>query len=233
MQPDALEALFPRSVVTVSADAAELWDEPLHPGEADLIANAVASRRREFAAGRACAREALTRLGHAAVPLLRTPLRAPAWPGGTTGSITHCDAYCAAAAAHTREHRALGIDAERTGRVTARILERVTNETERNPPSGSNSDPAMPDWRTLVWCSKESALKCLATATGRMPTPREIAIELEPNAFRARLVSPALRALGVSELRGRTAVRGSLVLAGVTLPATHEPAASQHEPKRG
>src|SRR2546423_1898920 len=42
-------------------------------------------RVREFAAGRTCARLALSAQGHAAVPLLPGPKRAPQWPAGFVG----------------------------------------------------------------------------------------------------------------------------------------------------
>ena len=48
MQPDTLATLFPPGIVAVSADAAALWDAPLHPGDAATIADAVASRQRDI-----------------------------------------------------------------------------------------------------------------------------------------------------------------------------------------
>jgi 4'-phosphopantetheinyl transferase EntD len=225
MQPDALENLFPPRVAAVSADAASLWQAALHPDEEALIARAAPARQREFAVGRACAREALARLGIQVAAITRTELRAPAWPAGATGSITHCRAYCAAVAAPSAEFAALGIDAERTGRVTARILERVTTRDER---AAFPAAPRVQDsehWRTLVWCAKESSLKCLASATGRMPAPSEIAIELAPGRFTTRLLSPQLSDTGLGELYGRTARLDDLVLAGVTIASKCGPAA--------
>ncbi|MBW2270331.1 MAG: 4'-phosphopantetheinyl transferase superfamily protein [Deltaproteobacteria bacterium] len=221
-----LEALFPPGVVAVSADAAELWDAALHPGEVSTIAHAAASRQREFAVGRACARAALARLGLSAGPIPRTALRAPAWPDGATGSITHCRGYCAAAVARCETVRALGIDAERTGRVTWAILERVTTEREREVLGTMLPGDAPQDWPTLVWCAKESVLKCLAGATDRMPGPREISIELARERFTARLLSARLSGVGVAELRGRVVRHGSLVLAGVALPTANGLAAA-------
>jgi 4'-phosphopantetheinyl transferase EntD len=57
-----IEKLFPCDVVSVVAKP-EMWAEELHPNEAALISGAVAKRRREFAAGRSCARKALRILG--------------------------------------------------------------------------------------------------------------------------------------------------------------------------
>jgi 4'-phosphopantetheinyl transferase EntD len=62
----------------------------LFPEEITLVARATEKRRREFTAGRECARAALAGLGLAAVPILRGYRGAPQWPDGVVGSITHC-----------------------------------------------------------------------------------------------------------------------------------------------
>src|SRR5438132_715206 len=106
-----MDRLVPVRVVVVEATQAE-WDSQLLPEEARLVATAVGRRRREFAAGRACARLALGRLGFPEAPLLSGPDRAPVWPEAAVGSITHCPGYCAAAVARRGAVRSLGIDAE-------------------------------------------------------------------------------------------------------------------------
>src|SRR5277367_2552834 len=62
---------------------------------------AVRARRTEFLAGRACARSALRKLadGRAddAIPI--GPDRAPVWPAGIVGAITHAHGFAAAAVA--------------------------------------------------------------------------------------------------------------------------------------
>ncbi|MET8090829.1 4'-phosphopantetheinyl transferase, partial [Micromonospora sp. NPDC005220] len=58
-----IRRLLPPTVVTVDTRA-DRADETVFPGEADLIANAVEVRRREFITARRCAREALRQLGH-------------------------------------------------------------------------------------------------------------------------------------------------------------------------
>jgi 4'-phosphopantetheinyl transferase EntD len=57
--------------------------------EAQLVANAVASRRREFFSGRFHARRALARIHDSAPPILRGEKGNPLWPAGVIGSITH------------------------------------------------------------------------------------------------------------------------------------------------
>ena len=56
-----IEQLLPAGVVAVEAFE-DVPDEPVFPGEEDLVANAVEGRRREFVTARRCAREALANL---------------------------------------------------------------------------------------------------------------------------------------------------------------------------
>ncbi len=73
----------------------------------------VAKRQSEYLAGRLCAREALRRLnGHAIAPAVGED-RAPQWPAGVSGSITHGDNWAAALVAASDRWRAIGMDVER------------------------------------------------------------------------------------------------------------------------
>lgn len=92
------------------------------------IQRSVAKRQAEFLAGRFCARAALQRLtGVAVVPAIGED-RAPIWPAGLCGSITHSRGHAAAIVAHTRHWRGLGLDLEnllsdeRALRLAAEIL---------------------------------------------------------------------------------------------------------------
>ncbi|MBH3338742.1 4'-phosphopantetheinyl transferase superfamily protein [Pseudomonas mendocina] len=73
----------------------------------------VAKRQAEYLAGRLCAREALRRVtDQASVPAVGED-RAPQWPRGVVGSITHGDNWAAALVAPDNRWRALGLDVER------------------------------------------------------------------------------------------------------------------------
>ena len=63
---------------------------PVHPDEMAQVDAAVNSRRVEFATGRSCARRALARMGIREFVLRSNPVsRAPRWPAGVVGAITH------------------------------------------------------------------------------------------------------------------------------------------------
>ncbi len=81
-------------------------------------------------AGRACARAALVQLGYGAVALPMGTDRAPCWPTGATGSITHTHGYCAAVVAATTQIRALGLDAEPQDSVKPHLWRRICSPEE-------------------------------------------------------------------------------------------------------
>ncbi len=122
---------------------------------------AVEKRRREFAAGRTCARDALGALGFAAEPLLRNDLSAPLWPGGSIGTISHSHTWAGAAVVRTKESRGIGLDIETVERVSMSIARKVftpaeTAVMEKTPASRHK------EFLALVFSAKESVYKCLA-----------------------------------------------------------------------
>lgn len=77
------------------------------------IQRAAHKRRAEFLAGRLCAQQALLMLnGTVGIPAIRQD-RAPQWPQGCIGSITHSDRWAAALVAQYDKYIALGLDIER------------------------------------------------------------------------------------------------------------------------
>jgi len=81
-----IEEILPAAVAT-----AETFTDPadamLFPREAAIVERASDKRRREFTAGRECARIALGKLGIAPVPILIGERGAPQWPPGIVGSL--------------------------------------------------------------------------------------------------------------------------------------------------
>jgi 4'-phosphopantetheinyl transferase EntD len=84
--------------------------EGLFPEETAAVARAIPMRQAEFAAGRRAARNALAQLGHPACAIPVGDHRAPIWPEGMIGTITH-DKDLALAAVLPRERTfGIGID---------------------------------------------------------------------------------------------------------------------------
>ncbi|MBZ9558041.1 MULTISPECIES: 4'-phosphopantetheinyl transferase superfamily protein [unclassified Modicisalibacter] len=133
----------------------------------DSVRGAAPKRQLEYLAGRLCAHAALHRLtGRATVPG-STPSRAPAWPAGVVGSITHSGDLAASIVARRSAWRGLGLDAElpmnpeRAERLAAQIL--TPGERERL----TAMDPADRGiFVTQVFSLKESLFKALFPLVG-------------------------------------------------------------------
>lgn len=129
---------------------------------------AVPKRQAEFMAGRVCLRQALSALGHPAPPIVSMgPDRAPLWPQGYRGAISHTHGLAWAAAARTSTHHGLGIDVERrASERQAQALEaQVLLEEERPLVGACGLDRRA--HLTLVFSAKESLYKCLYPAVLR------------------------------------------------------------------
>lgn len=193
---------------------------PLFPEEEACIARAVESRRREFATVRLCAREALAALGEAAAPIARADgpawaRRAPRWPAGTTGSLTHCPGYRGAAAARVTAVAAVGIDAEPHRPLPDGIDRVVASARERAALAALAEQDASVAWDRVLFSAKESVYKAWFPLTGAWLGFDDCVVELEPGGtFTASvLVSP-------QEFQGRWRVTPT----GHVLTATVVPA---------
>jgi 4'-phosphopantetheinyl transferase EntD len=210
-----LAEIFPEEVATAVATEA-MYHAPLHPEEAACVAEASPKRRREFTAGRACARAALACLGLPAVAIPPAEDRTPRWPEGVVGC-----GFCAAALARAAAVGGIGLDVETTGRVRSAVLRRIASDAERAALSrlGGGGEDA-PDWPSLLFSAKEAVFKCYFPLTRTRLGFRDLAIEFEPpdRSFTARLVRDAApAALGARVFRGRFASRPGLVATGITM----------------
>ena len=125
-----LETLLPAEV-RIRTLSEEVDVALLYPEEAACIAAFVPARRREFAQGRLCARRALADLGIRHFPLLPGKDRAPIWPPGVVGSLTHCGGTCAVAVARDDKLAGVGIDIESAEPLSDELLHLVCVPAER------------------------------------------------------------------------------------------------------
>lgn len=176
----------------------DLWDE-----ERLAIASAVASRRREFAAARYLARRALGRLGVAARAIPRRPDRAPVWPEGLVGSLSHCR-HLAAAVVSARL-RAVGVDVECCDRLEPKLFELLFTPAEAARAAGE------PDV-TALFGAKEAVFKAIHPLTGIRPEFREAEIDLAPGRFAVRYRGDNPAAAVMERIRGFWAADGGHVL---------------------
>jgi 4'-phosphopantetheinyl transferase EntD len=222
-----IEELLPDAVVTVEAYGDEDAEATLYPEEAAVVARAVDKRRREFAAVRLCARRAMEKLGVAAQPLVPGERGAPRWPAGLTGSMTHCDGYCAAALVRAADLASLGIDAEPDAPLPDGVLAAVSLPGEAQRVSRLSRERPDIRWDRLLFSAKESVYKAWFPLTGKWLDFTEADIDLYVDApgrsgggFSAALLVPGpqvgARRVGVFE--GRWTVEHGLVATAVTVP---------------
>ncbi|MFJ8547355.1 4'-phosphopantetheinyl transferase [Streptomyces sp. NPDC093586] len=154
-----IERILPSGVATAVAYGDTATPDGLLPEEEACVRRAVPARRQEYATARSCARRALADLGLPPVPLPTGPSGAPRWPGGVTGSITHCQGYRAAAVARTTATAALGIDAECHLPLPDGVLEVIAHDEELH--SLTRLERARPAirWDTLLFSAKEAVYK--------------------------------------------------------------------------
>ncbi len=105
---------------------------PLH--NLTLPPNQQFSQKRlsDFSTGRYCAIKALEQLGIKDVLIPIGEDRAPFWPEGIVGSISHCDSLTGAIVAKNSDHISLGLDIEEIARVTRDLWDLVFTENEKN-----------------------------------------------------------------------------------------------------
>jgi 4'-phosphopantetheinyl transferase EntD len=220
--PRLIEKILPTAVASAEAftDAA---CAVLFPEEAAAVAKAVDKRRREFATARACARDALARLGMAAVPILPGERGAPRWPAGVVGSITHCAGYRGAAVARAGEILTIGIDAEPDDALPDGVLDVVSLESERAMLRGLEVTSPGLSWDRLLFSAKESVYKAWFPLTRRWLgfEDAEITINAGDGSFSAGLLVPTPATAGCPLVRftGRWLACRGLVVTAIAIPA--------------
>ncbi|HEX5608563.1 MAG TPA: hypothetical protein VFX45_00565 [Solirubrobacterales bacterium] len=143
--------LVPPGIVLATAGE-EGQEAPLLDSEAEAVLSASAERRRSFALGRACARQALGALGIGPCAIPSGPRGEPVWPSGIAGSITHRNGFWAAAVAPSAVYPALGIDAELNRRLPPRVGKRVAEGTLPARQPGIH-------WEAVAFSAKEASFK--------------------------------------------------------------------------
>lgn len=223
LSPSLIERLVPRHVAT-----AESFSDPpevaLFEAERAVIARAIHRRRQEFATVRHCARRTLAILGHGPVPLLPGERRAPIWPAGIVGSMTHCEGYRAAAVARSGEVMTMGVDAEPNAELPDDVIAVIARpEASRHLAAIRAVDQQDVAWDRLLFSCKESVFKAWYPVVRREFGFGEASIhfDVQAGSFTARLLADTegLPPAFLGPLAGRwIAAQGFLVTAVVVPP---------------
>jgi 4'-phosphopantetheinyl transferase EntD len=226
-----LELILPAEVETEECFG-EVPGEVLLPEEEKIIAHAVQSRRREFAAVRNLARACLARLGYEPVPILPGAGGAPAWPVGVQGSMTHCAGYAAAAVAASPAVAGIGIDAEPDAPLPDGVLELVATPVEQDRLTVTR--PGGPHWDRLLFSAKEAVYKAWFPLVGDWLDHQDAEIIFHPHdqTFTAQLFRDGLIINGhhAHQLEGRWTHHHGILATAVVLSASRKPGTSQRAP---
>ena len=208
-------SLLARDVVVVEAVPED--EVPALPDEeAMLVKQAFEQRRREFAAGRFCARAALLRLDRSVGFVGRRYDGSPDWPTGIVGSITHTKDYVAAAVALSSSYLGIGIDAEAAVPLPQSVARKVLTSKERLMCS-SHDLTVKRLMETVMFSAKESTYKAWGTFAGARCGIRDVEIEIDESlrTFRAT-VSNAGEQLCI--LNGRFTLSKRCIVTTVVVP---------------
>ena len=127
--------------------------------EHEAIARAIPKRKTEFSAGRDAARDALAQLGLYGVEIPVGERRAPHWPDGICGSITHSKMLCIAAVARKSVLASIGIDAEPDVPLKEDLRNAILHDSELHV----SAEQAI-----ALFSMKEALFKALFPLTGKL-----------------------------------------------------------------
>jgi 4'-phosphopantetheinyl transferase EntD len=213
-------------ILPAAAATAETLDDSgeviLFPAEEALVGRAVEKRRREFATGRACARQALDSLGVPPAPIGSGERGEPLWPDGVVGSITHCDGYRACAVARSVDLATIGIDAEPHAPLPDGLIGDIAGPEERPRLAAlADADPNL-HWDRLLFSAKESVYKAWFPLARAWLGFEDATLTIDPaGAFAARLLVPGPTVDGrpIEGFEGRWLVRDGIVVTAIAVAA--------------
>lgn len=210
-----VSSLFAVDCIT-EEDVPGLVDDQLFAEERQHIAKAVDKRRAEFGTARVVARRALARLGIPPQPLVPQPDRAPRWPAGVIGSITHTAGYCAVVVTSERHARSVGLDVEQDKTLAPGLIDMICTPSERASLGTRAERDAI-----VFFSAKEAFYKCQYPLTKTFLDFRdvELTVDFEARTWQARVLKAlADKPAWLDGLAGSFVRERGLVASGATLP---------------
>lgn len=220
----ALRGILPERCSASVLSTKDLCGQPASPfsAEASALAGAAAGRQAEFSAGRAAARSALEQAGFAPQALPSDALGLPIWPDGAVASISHSRGLACAVAAKKVDFSLLGLDLEKTNRISPAATKRVVHPIEA-------------DWvdreqgrASLLFGAKEAFFKAQFPVFGAQPSFQDIAFSIDASVGQLSVewFSPGLDARLCQAIRAmefRFAYVNEWVFNLVVLRRAHQP----------
>lgn len=212
-----VELLYPKNVIAFEA-VSDVPPDVLLSAERDCVSHSSPARVREFAAGRFCARAGIVKLGLKPIAIVRGADRAPIWPSGVVGSISHTEGYCVAVVAQESQLASIGVDVERLGRMTSSVR-KLTMRTEENDTLHRLDERMKQLASTAIFSAKESFYKCQHALTGEWIDFDQVCVTLGAGAFKLEICDPPQRLAHLRSWAGRFVVRQDVVITAIA--ATH------------
>ena len=192
-------------------DPSILW-----PTEAEIVKHSVRKRRVEFAAGRLCARRALSRFGVSDFPLLKSEAGNPIWPHKIVGSITHTEGFCGVALGLKSMYAGIGIDVERISNFDSTLLRSICTAEEIHKISCAPTQ----DQQTLgisYFCGKEAFYKCQYPITTDWLDFHEVQLDIQGTAFEVSIFNSRIANKLPSRFNGRICTSDGFLAAGIVM----------------
>jgi 4'-phosphopantetheinyl transferase EntD len=198
------------------------------------LASASPKRRREFRLGRFHAQRALASIGVEGAVVGRGSDRAPLWPSGVVGSITHCEAYCAAVVAPEARMLAIGLDLETADAMEPGLWRMIAGVDELEAAAAAAALP-LGEAAKLLFSIKEAFYKAYWPVAGRFVDFLQARATVGPGLgkFEVAIADDQLPAIhGRRVLAGEYGRKAGLCFALALLPANPgvaEDASGPHE----
>ncbi|MBT8153953.1 4'-phosphopantetheinyl transferase superfamily protein [Epibacterium ulvae] len=214
---DLARALFGPDVRICVTDPQQPQPAPFPDEAAGLSPRAVEKRQREFAAGRAAAHQAIHDLGHPPVAIPVGEHRAPIWPNGLTGSISHTHSCAMAAVADTKDFAGLGLDVEEDTPLKPELWDAICSAGEQDWMRRQKNPGQM---GKLIFSAKEAAYKCqyALSETYFGFDGMELEIDSHDNRFLARFTADRAPFKAADEIAGRFAIGAGVIITAAELP---------------
>jgi 4'-phosphopantetheinyl transferase EntD len=228
MTPETLASIFPGDVAVAIATSEMYAQMPLDL-EAGFIKTAGEKRRREFVAGRAAARCAISKLRHFGEAIPINPDRTPQWPDGFLGSISHCDRFCAAAVGTTDKFLGIGFDAETNVAIEQPVLKLIFAPQEVAHLAALPQDRGIA-WEKTGFSAKEAFYKCHYPRTKQFLNFHDVGIRFEPAQQQAEggfVITVREHKAGLqadASYAGKFVVQGGIICTSIVLPRDGAPA---------
>jgi len=182
------ESVLPETVAVIARDP-RLMPSTTDPSEREAVTRAVPARVAEYHAGRAAARAAMVALGAPPRPIPMGADRAPIWPQGLTGSISHTAQACVAAVGLSRDWMGIGVDLEEATTLDPLLVGQICTRSEQiwlgQQPAEERGLMAK-----LIFSAKEAAYKAQYPISGKLFgfDALELTIDRNESKFEAQLL---------------------------------------------